>query len=389
MDEQNVLAYAKRTELDRWVISKLYSLVADYHAAMDDYDVTRGCRAIEDFVDEHLSNWYVRLSRRRFWKGEMNEDKLSAYQTLFECLMVTGQLMSSVAPFFSDWLYRNLTAPIKSAAKINNTPLRHDSVHLTDLTQPDATKVDLDLEKRMDYAQRICSLALSIRKKEKLRVRLPLQKMLLPVLDEAFMAEVDGVKDLILSELNIKQLEYVTDASGLLKKSAKANFKTLGAKLGKDMKDAAALIATFTNEDINALEKSGGRVVEFNGNTYTLTPDDLVVATEDLPGWKVASDSGLTVALDVHLNDELLAEGTARDLVNRIQNIRKDKNFNVTDRITVNIERHDSILAAVAQFRDYIKSEVLATDLVLTDQALSEQVEMEEGVMIGIDVSAN
>ncbi|MCW5924747.1 MAG: class I tRNA ligase family protein [Saprospiraceae bacterium] len=388
-DEFNVLPYNQRTELDRWVISKLYSLVADYRAAMDDYDVTRACRAIEDFVDEHLSNWYVRLSRRRFWKGEMSADKTAAYQTLFECLLVTSQLMSSVAPFFSDWLYRNLTAPIKDVAKAKNTPLRHDSVHLSDLTQPDPSKVDKDLEKRMDYAQRICSLALSIRKKEKLRVRLPLQKILLPVLDEAFIAEVDGVKDLILSEINVKQLEYVTDASGLLKKGAKANFKTLGAKLGKDMKEAAALIANFSNDDINALEKSGSLEISVNGTAYTLTPEDLIVTTEDLPGWKVATDGDLTVALDVTLTPELLAEGTARDLVNRIQNIRKDKDFNVTDRVTVTLEKHAAILDAVERFRDYIKAEVLATDLVLADKVDGEKVELEDGVAVGIEVSVN
>jgi len=407
MDEQNVLPYAQRTELDRWIISKLYSLVADYHAAMNAYDVTRACRAIETFVDEHLSNWFVRLSRRRFWKSSptppqdvantlknadikssegLGADKTAAYQTLFECLLVTGQLMSPVAPYFADWLYRNLTAPVKADAKANHTPLRHDSVHLSDLTQPDAGKVDKDLEKRMDYAQRICSLALSIRKKERLRVRLPLQKILLPVLDEAFIQEVDGVKDLILSEINVKEMEYITDASGLLKKGAKANFKTLGAKLGKDMKDAAALIGSFTNEDINALEKTGGMDVTLNGNAYTLTPDDLLVTTEDLPGWKVASDSGLTVALDVTLTDGLLAEGAARDLVSRIQNIRKDKNFQVTDRVVVTIERHESLLAAVEKFHDYIKAEVLATDLVLADEVAGEKVEMEDGAMVGIAV---
>ncbi|MDO8970784.1 MAG: isoleucine--tRNA ligase, partial [Saprospiraceae bacterium] len=324
-DEFNVLPYEKRSELDRWVISKLYSLVADYRAAMDDYDVTKACRAIEDFVDEHLRNWYVRLSRRRFWKTSPNtaqgeglgvgQDKTAAYQTLFECLMVTNQLMSSVAPFFSDWMYRNLSAPIKDVAKAKNTPLRHDSVHLGDLVQVDNSKIDKALEKRMDYAQRICSLALSIRKKEGFRVRLPLQKILLPVLDTAFIAEVDGVKDLILSEINVKALEYVTDASGLLKKGAKANFKTLGAKLGKDMKDVAAMIAKFTNDDISALEASGEFKVSVMGTTYSITPEDLVITTEDLPGWKVASDGELTVALDVHMNEELLAEGTARDLV--------------------------------------------------------------------------
>ncbi|MCC7246221.1 MAG: class I tRNA ligase family protein, partial [Saprospiraceae bacterium] len=385
-DEKHVVPYAQRTELDRWIISKLYSLVADYHAAMNDYDVTKACRAIEVFVDEHLSNWYVRLNRRRFWKSEGEADKKAAYQTLFECLLVTAQLMSPVAPFFSDWLYRNLTAPVKDAAKAGNTPLRHDSVHLTDLTPTDASKIDQALEKRMDYAQRICSLALSIRKKERLRVRLPLQKILLPVLDEAFIAEIDGVKDLILSEINVKQLEYVTDASGLLKKGAKANFKTLGAKLGKDMKDAAAIIATFTNDDISALEKSGAKEVVINGNTYSITPEDLVITTEDLPGWKVAVDGGLTVALDVTLTDALLAEGTARDLVNRIQNIRKDKDFQVTDRVSVTIERHDSILSAVENFHQYIKGEVLATDLVLADDVAAEPVEMEDGSMVRIDV---
>jgi isoleucyl-tRNA synthetase len=220
-------------------------------------------------------------------------------------------------------------------------------------------------------------------------VRLPLQKILLPVLDEAFIAEVDGVKDLILSEINVKQLEYVTDASGLLKKGAKANFKTLGAKLGKDMKEAAALIANFSNDKIDALEKSGAMAISINGNDYTLTPDDLIVSTEDLPGWKVASEGGLTVALDVTLTPELLAEGTARDLVNRIQNIRKDKDFNVTDRVIVTIEKHEAILAAVAQFRDYIKAEVLATDLVLADTVEAEKVELEDGVLVGIEVVVN
>lgn len=397
-DEFNVMPYEKRSELDRWVISKLYSLVADYRAAMDDYDVTKACRAIEDFVDEHLSNWYVRLSRRRFWRasppipspGERGPggegDKTAAYQTLFECLLVTTQLMSSVAPFFSDWMYRNLTAPIKDIAKAKNTPLRHDSVHLTDLVEADNSKVDVALEKRMDYAQHICSLALSIRKKEGYRVRLPLQKILLPVLDTAFIAEVDGVKDLILSEINVKQLEYVTDASGLLKKGAKANFKTLGAKLGKDMKDAANLIASFTNEEIDALEKSGSKIFNINGKDYTITPEDLIITTEDLPGWKVATDGRLTVALDVNLSDELLAEGTARDLVSVIQKLRKDKDFNVTDRIAVRINAHQAIKAAVEQFGSYIKEEVLANELVLADAVAGETVELNDEVQLNVEV---
>ncbi len=389
MDEFNVMPYNRRTELDRWIISKLYSLVAEVREALDDYEPTRACRAIEDFVDEHLSNWYVRLSRRRFWKGEMGEDKLAAYQTLFECLMVVGQLAAPVAPFFADWLYRNLTAPIKDTAKAKNTPLRHDSVHLSDLVQPDPSKVDKALEKRMDYAQRICSLALSIRKKERLRVRLPLQKLLLPVLDASFQAEVESVKELILAEINVKQLEYITDASGLLKKSAKANFKTLGAKLGKDMKDMANLIAGFDNEQIGALEKTGSLTLAVNGNAYNLTPDDLLVTTEDLPGWKTASDGALTVALDVHITDALLAEGLARDLVNRIQNIRKEKDFNVTDRVVITLEKHPAVLPAVTLFQDYIKGETLATDLVLADKMDGEKVELNDEVQLGIEVSLN
>lgn len=386
MDEQNVMPYADRPELDRWILSKLYSLVAGYREAMDDYEPTKGARLIETFVDEHLSNWYVRLARRRFWRGELNDDKNAAYQTLFECMMVVSQLMSSLAPFFSDWLCRNLTDPIREAARQNNTPLRHESVHLTDLVQPNPARIDLALEKRMDYAQRICSLALSIRKKERMRVRQPLQKVLLPVLDESFIAEVDEVKDLILSEINVKELAYLTDASGLLKKSAKANFKTLGARLGKDMKEAANAIAAMTNEEINALEKSGSRTLDLNGTAYEITPEDILVTTEDLPGWKTASDGSLTVALDATLTPALLAEGTARDLVNRIQNVRKERDFNITDRIRVTIARHPAVEAAVDSFGAYIQGEVLADALVLADAAVGEAVELNDEVSVHIKV---
>jgi isoleucyl-tRNA synthetase len=386
IDEQHIFPYEKRSELDRWIISKLYSLVAEYRREMDQYEPTRAARAIENFVDDHLSNWYIRLSRRRFWKGEMNDDKEAAYQTLWECLQVTLQLMSSLAPFFSDWMYRNLTAPVREQARAGNTPLRHESIHLTDLVAPDASKIDETLEKRMDYAQRICSLALSIRKKEKLRVRQPLLKLLLPVLDESFIAEVDGVRELILSEINVKELEYVTDSSGLLSKSGKANFKTLGAKCGKDMKAVAAIIESWTNSDISRLEKEGKTDVAAGENTYSITPEDVVLKTEDLPGWKTATDGSVTVALDVTLNDELVAEGLARDLVNRIQNARKDKNFSVTDRIYVKLENHPSIAAPVARFGDYIKSEVLADELVLEEQVAGEKVELNDEVSLGIEV---
>jgi isoleucyl-tRNA synthetase len=238
----------------------------------------------------------------------------------------------------------------------------------------------------MDYAQRICSLAFSIRKKEKIRVRQPLQKVLLPVLDEAFITEVDGVKDLILSEINVKELEYITDASGLLKKGAKANFKTLGGKLGKDMKDAAAIIAGLTNEQISAIEQSGTLNVTINGNDYTLTPEDMVVSTEDLPGWKVASEGSLTVALDVVLSDVLVAEGVARDLVSVIQKIRKDKDFQVTDRVVITLETHQLMQQVVALHGDYIKGETLADALVFTDQVDADLVEVSDLVALHLNV---
>lgn len=383
LDQHAAVPLAQRTELDRWVLSCLHTLVGEYREAMDDYDVTRACRLVEYFVDEHLSNWYVRLSRRRFWKGQLNEDKIAAYQTLFECLTVLAQLVASVAPFFAEWLYRNLTEP----ARQRNASAWPESVHLTDLPQPDANKIDHDLEHRMDYARRICSLALSIRKREKLRVRLPLQRLLLPVLDERFQAEVESVRDYILSEINVKQIEYVTDDSGLLKKAAKANFKTLGARLGKHMKEAANRIAAFTQADISALEQNGTFDLTIEGTTYTLTPDDVVITAEDLPGWKTASDGALTVALDVNLTPELLAEGVARDLVNRIQNLRKDLGFNVTDRVRVEVEDHPAVRPAVEKFGAYIQNEVLATELTLNAAEGGTTVEMEDDVQVRIRVA--
>ena len=254
INEQAVTPVEERPEIDRWIISKLYSLVKLYHTEMDNYNATPVCRAIESFVMDNLSNWYVRLCRRRFWKGEMSADKRAAYETLYECLNVVSQLMSPIAPFFSEFLYRNLTAPVKEAAIANNTPLRHESVHLTDLTQVEENLIDLALEERIDYAQRISSLVLSLRKKENIRVRQPLQKIMLPILDESFQQQVEAVKNLIASEVNVKEIKYLTDTSGVIKKKIKPNFKTLGRRLGKNMKVAAQTIAKFTQEDIATLE---------------------------------------------------------------------------------------------------------------------------------------
>jgi isoleucyl-tRNA synthetase len=386
MDEQNVMPYSERSELDRWILSKTHNMVADYRAAMDEYEPTKAARCIENYVDEHLSNWFVRLSRRRFWRGTMSDDKQAAYQTLHECLIVTSQLISSLAPFFGDWLYRQLTAPLKAAAIANHTPLRHTSVHLTDLVKPNILLIDNDLEKRMNYAQRICSLALSLRKGNKLRVRLPLQKLMLPVLDESFIAEVEGVKDLILSEINVKELEYITDDSGLLSKKAKANFKTLGSRMGKDMKDMAAYITGLSHAEITQITKSGQGKVTLSGTIYELTPEDLLISTDDLPGWVTTTDADLTVALDITITDALKAEGTARDLVNRIQGIRKDSNFDVTNRINVRIQMHEAVNQAVTQFVEYISSEVLADSIDLVAHVQGTEVELEDGLIVQIEV---
>jgi isoleucyl-tRNA synthetase len=320
---------------------------------------------------------------------KLSDDKEAAYQTLFECLMVVGQLASPIAPFFTDWLFRNMTAPIKEVAKQKNTPLRHDSIHLGDLVKPEPDKIDLALERRMDYAQRISSLILSLRKRENIRVRQPLQEVMLPILDESFITQVEGVKDLIMAETNIKEIEYVTDTAGVIHKKIKPNFKTLGKRLGKHMKAAAAAIAVMSQEKINAIEKSGSYLLEVEGEKFELTLEDFEITAEDVPGWLVATDGPLTVALDVKLTDDLLAEGIARELVNRIQNIRKNSDFNVTDKISVRIEKHPRLTEAIEKFGNYIQGEVLATSLSLAENVGGEKVELFDDLAVGIEVSLN
>jgi isoleucyl-tRNA synthetase len=349
----------ERPEIDRWILSSLHSLIQEVDKQYADYEATNATRLVMNFVDEQLSNWYVRLNRRRFWKGDYDSDKISAYQTLYTCLETVAQLMAPVAPFFADWLYRNLN---------NGSQKReHASVHLTDFPTADTSFIDAELEERMDYAQKITSLVFSLRKKEKIRVRQPLQKILLPVLDERFQRQVEGVADLIKSEVNVKDIEFIDDASGIIKKKVKPNFKTLGKRLGKDMKFAAKAINGMGQSDIAELEKTGVYVLEVEDRRYELGMEDFEVITEDIPGWLVANDGALTVALDVTITDDLVAEGMARELVNRIQNIRKNRNFELTDRIKVVLERKDELVPAVEQFGDYISQEVLADNLQLSD----------------------
>ncbi len=356
----------KRPEIDRWVLSALNSLSEACERSYADYEPTEAARKMMYFVDEQLSNWYVRLSRRRFWRGEYNEDKISAYQTLYECLVTLAKLMAPVSPFFADWLYRNLN-------EVTGKEL-HPSVHLALMPAPDASHADPGLEQRMDYAQRIASLVLSLRKASKIRVRQPLQKLLLPVLDSQFIGQVDEVKDLILAEVNVKEIEYVTDTSGLLHKRVKPNFKTLGKRLGKHMKAVSDLLAAWTQADIQQLERSGQYVFELGSESFPATLEDFEILTEDIPGWQVASDNGLTVALDVTLTPELEAEGMARELVNRIQNIRKTRNFNVTDQIAVTLENHPEVASAVESFGGYIRQETLSATLSLADNVTEGEV---------------
>lgn len=369
----------ERAEIDRWIISMLNSLVKDTKNFYADYEPTQATRRIMQFVDSHLSNWYVRQSRRRFWKGEYSQDKISAYQTLFEVLMTLSKLMAPVAPFFADWLYKNL----------NDTTGREEkeSVHLVDFPQANEAAIDVELEERMDYAQRISSLVLSLRKKDNIRVRQPLKRVLLPVLDDCFETQVEAIKDLVLAEVNVKEIEYVKDTHGIIKKKAKPNFKTLGRRLGKHMKVAAQAIAKMTQEDIAKLEATSQYVLDVEGENYVLGLEDFEIIAEDIPGWEIASDGPLTVALDIQLDENLKDEGMARDIVNRVQNIRKESDFDVTDRITVKMTKTPEVERAVLKFGEYIQHEVLANKFrLLPDFAEGAEVELPGEVKVFMKV---
>ena len=365
VNRNNLIPITERTELDRWIISKLQSLVKEVTGYYEDYEPTRAARAVETFVDAHLSNWYVRLSRRRFWKGDMSRDKQAAYETLHECLYVVAQLMSPVSPFFSDWLYRNLTGGQAL-----------ESVHLTHLTLADESLLDSDLEERMELAQRFTSLILSLRKKVLIKVRQPLGKVLVPVLDLRRKAQLEKVESYILSEVNVKEIQYVTDTVGIVKKKAKPNFKSLGKKAGPKMKQVQEAILAFTQDDIASFEQNKAYQMVLDGQAFDLTSEDVEILSEDIPGWLVASDGPLTVALDVNITDELRNEGTAREFVNKIQNLRKDKDFQVLDRIYVSVVREPSIEAALSQFYTYVANEILANKIELVE-ALSDFDEIE------------
>ena len=337
----------KRPEFDRWILSCLNSLVQGVQQEMDGYDPTRAGRLIDAFVDEDLSNWYVRLNKKRFWGKEMDEDKLAAYQTLYECLMTVAKLLAPFAPFFADQLYRDLDGAL-------------DSVHLEKFPEFNSNLVNKDLEERMDIAQRITTVVLSLRKKEGIAVKQPLQTLMIPPVDQAQREAIETVKDIFLQEVNVKEVKFV-EGAGILVKKVKCNFRTMGKKFGKDMKAVAAAVAEMTQEQIAELETNG----KVQLGTYEILAEDVEIISEDIPGWLVGNDGNLTIALDITLTDELRAEGMARTLVNRIQNIRKKTGLEITDRIHVQIEPNEAVTKAVEAFGDYIARQVLADDIKL------------------------
>ncbi|WP_417785912.1 isoleucine--tRNA ligase [Tenacibaculum sp.] len=353
------IAINERPEIDRWILSELNTLVQKVDKFYAEYEPTKATRAISDFVQDHLSNWYVRLCRRRFWKGEYAQDKISAYQTLYTCMLTVAKLGSPVAPFFMDRLYKDLT---KATGKES-----FESVHIAEFPKYNADLVDKSLERKMENAQTISSLVLSLRAKEKIKVRQPLQKIMIPVLDGTQKEEILAVADLIKSEVNVKEIELLDDASGILVKQIKPNFKALGPKFGKDMKLIANEIQGFTQEDIIKIEKEGEISVEINDKMITLGTADVEISSKDIEGWLVANAEGLTVALDVTINDELRKEGVARELVNRIQNARKDTGLEVTDKIKLTILQADDLRESVLANENYIKAETLTNELVFVD----------------------
>jgi isoleucyl-tRNA synthetase len=354
IDKNNSTPLAERAEIDRWVISKLHSLIKEVTAAYDDYEPTKAARAVEEFVIEHLSNWYVRLCRRRFWGNELSQDKKAAFETLHECLQVVVQLMSPIAPYFSDWLWQSLLAT-------------NSSIHISDLIVSDDVLIDKDLEQRMEWAQEISSLVLSLRKKTKIKVRQPLQKILIPAIDKTFIAQVDLVKSLILAEVNVKEIEYIGDTSGIISKKVKPNFKLLGKKLGGKMKMASDVISNLADNEILQLEQNGTIDIQVEGETFHILLEEVEISSDDIQGWLVASNNGITVALDIHISEALKNEGFAREIVNKIQTERKESDFEVTDNIILHVQNQLVLNGVLNSYKEYICNETLATDILFTE----------------------
>jgi isoleucyl-tRNA synthetase len=373
----------ERPEIDRWIISLLNSLVKEAGKCYEDYDLTRAGRAIRDFVTENLSNWYVRLNRKRYWGGEQSKDKLAAYQTLYFCLETISRLAAPIAPFYMDKLYMDL----------NGVTGRHEehSVHLTLFPEYDQSLIDKELEEKMDIAQKISSMILGLRRKVNIKVRQPLAKIIVPVPDESFKNKFESVRNLILAEVNVKEVEYIDDTAGILIKKIKPNFKVLGPRYGKLMKEISSAVSAMTQPEIISFESTGKQSITINATTVDLALEDVEIISEDIPGWQVANEGKLTVALDITVTDELRYEGIAREFVNRIQNIRKESGFDVTDKITVLIEDHDFIREAVKRHSSYIGSQTLATIVSIVPSIIGNnirEIDIDE-VVVRISVRKN
>jgi len=379
------IEHREKPEIDRWILSLLNTLIQDVLNAYNQYELTDAARAIQTFVSDHLSNWYVRLNRKRFWGGQYDNYKIAAFQTLYQCLETVAMIASPIAPFFMDKLFRDLNDVAKRKSA--------ESVHLTIFPSVNEKHIDKSLEERMDIAQKISSLVLSLRKKENIKVRQPLQKILIPIIDNSLSHKIEAVKDIILTEVNIKEINYISDTEGVLIKKIKPNFKTLGPKYGKLMKEIQTEILKFSQKDIQAFEKEGKYKLTIQQQEIEIVKEDCEILSEDLPGLLVASEGSLTVALDIHITEELKDEGFARELINRIQNLRKDSGFDVTDKIELFIKKHEVIIGAVQNFGDFIAAQTLAKNIQFVDfvepqdsKLFIKETEMDDEILIMIGI---
>jgi isoleucyl-tRNA synthetase len=379
--EEKEIPFEKRPEIDRWILSELNSLVKKTNDFYDQYEPTKAARIIQEFVNDYLSNWYVRLCRRRFWKGEYQADKISAYQTLYTCLNTIAIIGSPIAPFFMDQLFNDLN-------KVSDK-YKSESVHLCSFPKPDLKQIDIELEKRMRLAQDLTTMVLSLRKKERIRVRQPLKKMMIPVQNENFKRQIESISDLVLAEVNVKKLDFMDSESGILVKKIKPNFKTLGPKFGKNMKAISNAINQFGDDEIQKIELNNGIEIKIDDQIINININDVEISTEDIPGWAVASINGNTVALDIELDEDLKKEGLAREVINRIQNLRKDLGFEVTDRIKITLLGSDILSIAVNDNLNYICSETLCDEIRIVNKinTKQEKIELVDNITTQIEIT--
>ncbi|MBK9716666.1 MAG: isoleucine--tRNA ligase [Saprospiraceae bacterium] len=383
MDHQSKVPIQERPELDQWIISKLQSLIKGYRKFMDDYEPTQAARLVEIFVGNDLSNWHVRLSRKRFWRTDSTIEKKAAFETLYECLYTVSQLIAPFAPFFGEWLYRGLTLQHEPSGQSNSNAI---SVHLTDLPVCNEGWIDLAMERRMELAQNISSLVLSLRKGQKIRVRQPLKQILIPIIADQMKLDIIKIEELIKAEVNIKEINFITNQDNIIVRKAKPNFRNLGKKLGKNMQAAITIIQDLEASQLDVLQTGHSIQIVVDGLSYEIGKDDVEIISEDIPGWLVGTSDHITVALDISITDALLAEGTARELINRIQNIRKLKDYQITDRIKVQLESHASILSALEAHKQLICTETLSNSIELVNSTFEEKMDLFEDCVLGYSI---